>query len=95
MFAVAGAALTWLSWWPLLAFARGMLGNAAVVAGRGDLHLRAQLLGAVVRIVAAIVLTTLFGFRGAIASLLLAELAPIAMLFFGMRRPRRAATPTG
>jgi O-antigen/teichoic acid export membrane protein len=76
-YAVAASATTWLCWLPLLGFARGMLGNAAVVAGRGALYSRGHWLGAFLRIAGAVVGIGLFGWRGAIGSLFVAELVPV------------------
>ena len=76
-FAVAASATAWLCWLPLVGFARGMLGNAAIVAGHGALYSRGHWLGAFLRIAGAVVGIGLFGWRGAIASLFIAELVPV------------------
>ena len=89
-FGIAAAALRWLCWLPLLAFARGMLGNAVVVAGRHDAALRGQWFGAAARIAGTLALVSLYGWHGAIASLLVAELATISYLAFALRRVRAA-----
>jgi O-antigen/teichoic acid export membrane protein len=82
---LADTGLERLCWLPLLAFARGMLGNSAVVAGRGDAYVRSVWCGAIVRMVGAVCLIAWFGWMGAIVSLLLAELACIAYLLLAAR----------
>ena len=84
-FGIAGAALRWLCWLPPLAFARGMLGNAAVVAGRHHAYVVGHWLGAGVRVLCAICLVALFGWEGAVASLLIAEVVPMLYLATTMR----------
>jgi O-antigen/teichoic acid export membrane protein len=92
-FGIAATALRWLCWLPLLAFARGMLGNAAVVAGRHHAHVRGQWLGAFVRVVGAICLVGLFGWEGAIFSLLVAEIVPMLYLMLALRSLRGHPAP--
>jgi O-antigen/teichoic acid export membrane protein len=89
-YAIADAALAWFFWLPALVFARGMLGNAAVVAGLHEVFARSHLIGAIVRIAGAICLIGFFGWPGAIASLFLAELVPVAYLWVATRRRRMA-----
>jgi O-antigen/teichoic acid export membrane protein len=84
-FGIAAAALRWLCWLPLLAFARGMLGNAAVVAGHRHAHVRGQWLGAITRVIGAICLVGLFGWEGAVLSLLVAEVVTMLYLVVAMR----------
>jgi len=91
-YAVAASATTWLCWLPMLGFARGMLGNAAIVAGRGSLFSRGHWLGALLRIAGAVVGIGLFGWRGAIGSLFVAELVPILYFLLATKwvpTPRR------
>ena len=90
-FGIAAAALRWMCWLPLLAFARGMLGNAAVVAGRHAAALRGQWFGAIARVAGTLALVSLYGWQGAIASLLFAELVAILYLALAMRPARTAA----
>ncbi|KGQ18097.1 Polysaccharide biosynthesis protein [Lysobacter dokdonensis DS-58] len=85
-FALAADALVWLCWLPMLDFARGMLGNAAIVAGRGDAFTHGLWLGAVLRVGAALALVVPFGWRGAVAGLAIAELATLVYLLISARR---------
>lgn len=85
-FATTATALAWLCWLPMLEFARGMVGNAAVRAGRGEVYARGLGIAAMVRIVLAIVLIGFMGWPGAIASLFVAEVVPIAIVLAG-RKP--------
>jgi len=81
-------AMAWLWWLPILGFMRGTLGNAAVLAGRGDAYVRALSVGALMRVIGAICLLGLFGWEGALLSLLLAEVASILCLLAVARKPR-------
>ena len=76
-YAMAASVTTWLCWLPLVGFARGMLGNAAIVSGHGHVYSRGHWLGAFLRIAGAVVGIGLFGWRGAIGSLFVAEVVPI------------------
>lgn len=76
-YGMAASVTTWLCWLPLLGFARGMLGNAAIVSGHGNVYSRGHWLGAFLRIAGAVVGIGLFGWRGAVGSLFVAELVPI------------------
>jgi len=90
-YTIAVMAIAWLWWLPILGFIRGTLGNAAVLSGRSDAYVRALSLGAGIRILGAICLLGLFGWQGALASLLLAECVVIVYLLAGLRRPRAVA----
>ncbi len=79
-FELAADVLAWLCWLPLLDFARGMLGNAAILAGRGDAFTHGLWLGAALRVVAAVVLVSPFGWQGAVAGLVIAEVATLLYL---------------
>jgi O-antigen/teichoic acid export membrane protein len=84
-FETAADALLWLCWLPLLGFARGMLGNAAIIAGRGDAFTHGLWLGAALRVGAALVLVSPFGWRGAVAGLVIAEVATLVYLLVSAR----------
>ena len=88
-FAMAAGAMAWLCWLPLLGFARGMLGTAALLSGRGEALARATWSGAVARILSAIVAIGFFGWQGAVASLFVGELVSCAWLLAGRRRPQQ------
>ena len=87
-YTIAMMAMAWLWWVPILGFLRGTLGNAAVLAGRGDAYVRALFVGALMRVIGAICLLGLFGWEGALLSLLLAEVASILCLLAVARKPR-------
>ena len=84
-FETAADALLWLCWLPLLGFARGMLGNAAIIAGRGDAFTHGLWLGAALRVGAALLLVSPFGWRGAVAGLVIAEVATLVYLLVSAR----------
>lgn len=88
-FAMAAGALAWLCWLPIVGFARGMLGNAALLAGRGEDVARATWSGAVARVVSAIFAIGFFGWQGAVASLFVGELVSCLWLLAGRRRPQQ------
>ena len=85
-FETVADALLWLCWLPLLAFARGMLGNAAIIAGRGDAFTHGLWLGAGFRVGAALVLVSPLGWRGAVAGLVIAEVATLVYLLVSARQ---------
>jgi O-antigen/teichoic acid export membrane protein len=62
-----------------------MLGNAAILAGRGDAFTRGLWLGAAMRVGAALVLVSHFGWRGAVAGLVIAEVATLVYLLVSAR----------
>jgi O-antigen/teichoic acid export membrane protein len=88
-FAMAAGAMAWLCWLPIVGFARGMLGNAALLAGRGDVLERAMWSGAIARVVSAIFAIGFFGWQGAVASLFLGELVSCLWLLAGRWRPQQ------
>ena len=88
-FAMAAGALAWLCWLPIVGFARGMLGNAALLAGRGEVLERAMWSGAIARVIGAIVAIGFFGWQGAVASLFLGELVSCLWLLAGRWHPRQ------
>lgn len=88
-FAMAAGAMAWLCWLPIVGFARGMLGNAALLAGRGDVLERAMWSGAIARVIGAIVAIGFFGWQGAVASLFLGELVSCLWLLAGRWHPRQ------
>lgn len=85
-FELAADVLVWLCWLPLLDFARGMLGNAAILAGRDDAFTHGLWLGAALRVGAALVLVTPLGWQGAVAGLVIAEVATLLYLIVSARR---------
>ena len=85
-FEIAADALVWLCWLPVLDFARGMLGNAAILAGRGDAFTQGLWLGAALRVGAALVFVSPLGWRGAVAGLVIAEVAVLVYLLVSARR---------
>ena len=79
-------ALAWLCWLPMVDFARGMLGNAAILNGRGDAFTHGLWLGAILRVVAVLMFVGSMGWRGAVVGLVVAEVATLAYLLVSARR---------
>jgi O-antigen/teichoic acid export membrane protein len=85
-FDTAAAALAWLCWLPLLDLARGTLGNVAILNGRGDAFASGLWLGAMVRVAAALLLVHPFGWQGAVAGLVIADVVTVGYLIVSASR---------